>query len=317
MCRSSFLMLGAALLVRSVLLFWNLENAFDPYDDPLTRDEEFTPGGAKHWTWKRMDRKLIGVAKTILVAADTYGEPPVLIGLCEVENALVVKRLAEKTPLSAYDYGWVHRDSPDARGIDVALLFRRDAFRVLRVEALPVATAPPTRDILYVKGVLRQDTVHLFVNHWPSKLGGAEGRSRREAAAEALRACVDSIDAAPRPPGAPAPTLILCGDFNATPAEIDLPVPGLVNVAAPLATAGEGSIKYRGTWELIDQFFVRIGPDSTSIGTPGPSPRMEVFRPPFLLEPDGSYTGEKPRRTWSGPHYKGGLSDHLPVVLLL
>ncbi len=308
MCRMNFLMLGAALLVRSVLLFWNLENAFDPYDDPLTRDEEFTPGGARHWTWKRMDRKLVGVAKTILVAADTYGEVPVLIGLCEVENATVVRRLAEKTPLAAYDYGWIHRDSPDGRGIDVALLFRRDAFQVLRVEAVPVATDPPTRDILYVKGVLWRDTVHVFVNHWPSKLGGAAGRSRRDAAAEALRACVDSIDAAARPAG--REPLILCGDFNATPAEIDLPIPGLVNLAAPLAAAGEGSIKYRGTWELIDQFFVRGD-------AAGPGPRMEIFRPPFLLEPDKGYTGDKPLRTWSGPHYKGGLSDHLPVVLIL
>ena len=300
MCRMNFLVLGATFLVSSVFMFWNLENCFDPFDDPLTRDGEFTPGGARHWTWKKLDRKLTGVAKVVLASADTYGEVPALVGLCEVENALVVRRLAEKTPLAAYDYGWIHRDSPDPRGIDVALLFRRNLFRPLVVRAVPVKTDPPTRDILYVKGLLAGDTVHVLVNHWPSKLGGGKGGGRWTAAAAALRACVDSI--------APTATVIICGDFNATPPEINLALPGVENLAAPLAAAGEGSLKYRGTWELIDQFWMR---------TPAASARMSVFRPPFLLEPDTGYTGEKPRRTFSGPRYKGGLSDHLPVVLVM
>ena len=335
MCRMNFLMLGAAFLVGSVFMFWNLENCFDPYDDPLTRDEEFTPGGARHWTWKRVDRKLTGVAKVILAARDSYGDYPALVGFCEVENATVVRRLASHKLLASLEYDWIHRDSPDGRGIDVALLFRRDKFRPLVVHAVPVPTDPPTRDILYVKGLLEGDTVHVLVNHWPSKLGGRAGGARREAAAAALRACVDSIDAPARQP------ILICGDFNATPAEIDLDIPGLENLAAPLAAAGEGSLKYRGTWELIDQFWVRLGAGSTrpawqvsqkegdlprkprenvaggtQNGTPA-TPRMEVFRLPFLLEPDTGYIGERPRRTWSGPHYKGGLSDHLPVVLLL
>ena len=335
MCRMNYLMLGAAFLVSSVFLFWNLENCFDPYDDPLTRDDEFMAAGARHWTWKRLDRKLTGVAKVLLSTADVYGDYPALVGLCEVENATVLRRLTAHKLLAGLNYGWIHRDSPDRRGIDVALLYRKDFFRPLEVRAVGVPTDPPTRDILYVKGVMEGDTVHILVNHWPSKLGGAGGGARRAAAAEALRACVDSIDAPARQ------TILICGDFNATPAEIDLDIPGVENLAAPLAAAGEGSLKYRGTWELIDQFWVRSGASSarsawqvsqkegdqpqkprenvaggTQTGTPA-TPRMEVYRPAFLLEPDTGYTGERPRRTWSGPHYKGGLSDHLPVVLLL
>ena len=315
MCRMNFLVLGATFLVSSVFMFWNLENCFDPYDDPLTRDEEFTPGGARHWTWKKLERKLTGVAKVILAARDTYGDYPALVGLCEVENATVVRRLASHKLLEPLAYDWIHRDSPDGRGIDVALLFRRDKFRPLVVRAVPVPTDPPTRDILYVKGILEGDTVHVLVNHWPSKLGGRAGGGRREAAAAALRACVDSIDAPARQ------AILICGDFNATPSEININIPGVENLAAPLTAAGEGSLKYRGTWELIDQFWVRpawlVSPkEGPLLGTLA-APRMEVFRLPFLLEPDTGYTGERPRRTWSGPHYKGGLSDHLPVVLLL
>ena len=304
MCRMKFLVLGATFLVSSVFMFWNLENSFDPYDDPLTRDEEFTPGGARHWTWKKLDRKLTGVAKVILAARDAYGDYPALVGFCEVENATVVRRLATHKLLEIPGYDWIHRDSPDGRGIDVALLFRRDKFRPLVVRAVPAPTDPPTRDILYVKGLLEGDTVHVLVNHWPSKLGGKAGGARREAAAAALRACVDSIDAA-SPPVSSAPIIVM-GDFNATPQEL-VPPPGFENLAAPLAAAGEGSLKYRGTWELIDQFWVR---------RPRTPVRMSVFRLPFLLEPDTGYTGDKPRRTFSGPHYKGGLSDHLPVVLV-
>ena len=128
--------------------------------------------------------------------------------------------------------------------------------------------------------------------------------ARIRKAAAALRACVDSIDAA-SPPASAAP-IIAMGDFNATPAEINPALPGFENLASPLAAAGEGSLKSRGTWELIDQFWVRGAPV-----------RMSVFRPPFLLEPDTGYSGERPRRTFSGPRYKGGLSDHLPVVLVM
>ena len=312
MCRMKFLVLGAAFLVSSVFMFWNLENCFDPADDPAVRDEEFTPAGERHWTWNKLNRKLNGVAKVIVAARDTYGDYPALVGLCEVENAAVLRKLVSIKMMAKLGYGWVHRDSPDARGIDVALLFRKSRFRPLVVRAVPVPTDPPTRDILYVKGLLDGEPVHILVNHWPSKLGGSAGTARRLAAAATFRACIDSLDAA----GGSRETVIIMGDFNATPAEIDQALavfqkslPGFENLASPLAAAGEGSIKYRGTWELIDQFWIR---ESNPAEAP---PRMSVFRPPFLLEPDAGYTGEKPRRTWSGPRYKGGLSDHLPVVL--
>lgn len=284
------------------VMFWNLECWFDPFDDPATEDDDYTPRGTRHWTWKQFTRKRDGIAKTIAAASDVCGGLPDIIGVAEVENRMTVKQIVAETLLEKGDYGILHRDSPDARGIDVALLYRRRNFKLLHVRFLPVASDKPTRDILYAEGVFRQsDTVHIFVNHWPSKLGGPEASSRRrEAAAIALNRCVDSILNA-----SPQATVIAMGDFNDTPENISpLMTPLLENLADSLATAGLGTIKYQGRWELIDQFWCTEK-----------EKRMQIFAPAFLLEQDKAYTGFKPRRTFTGPRNHGGLSDHLPILL--
>ena len=135
-----------------VIMFWNVENYFDPFDDPLKNDDEFTLGAVRHWTWSRFEAKRDGLAQTILAAGDEWGELPALVGLAEVENQLVVSQLVRKTMLEELGYGYVHRESPDERGIDVALLYRKDRFRVLAVDSLRVPGVV-TRDILYVKGL--------------------------------------------------------------------------------------------------------------------------------------------------------------------
>lgn len=294
-------MAGAALLLCSVM-FWNLECYFDPFDNPLTEDNEYTPEGRRHWTWRQFAAKRDGIAKTIAAAADSLGEMPVIVGLAEVENYMVVRQLCEETMLSRSGYGIVHRDSPDRRGIDVALLYRKKQFKVLCVKALPVRSGHPTRDILYVKGVLNDGSaLHLLVNHWPSKLGGESVSGlRRKAASEVLCSCIDSIRRA-----SPGEEIIAMGDFNDTPPQITPMVGGrLHNACLPLFEAGKGTIKYKGEWELIDQFFCS-----------NPERRMMIFAPAFLLEKDSGYTGMKPRRTFTGPRNHGGLSDHLPILL--
>ena len=310
MWRRFIILLGTG--VSSVLFFWNLENFFDPFDDPVTLDDEFTARGEKHWNWKRFTHKANGIAKTILAASDYGGAPPDICAFAEVENRFVLRRLKDSTPLEKLDYEIIHRDSPDPRGIDVALLYRKSRFKPLRVEAMRVSEEFDTRDILYVKGVLGADTVHIFVNHWPSKRGGAavSGPKRAAAAARLSAACdsirtacdsirnaCDSIRAA-----SPRQQIIALGDFNDTPENVSLP---LHNLAAPLAARGEGTLKYRGNWEMIDQCFV----SDTSGCT------MHIFKPLFLVEPDPAFTGDKPRRTYVGPRHNGGLSDHLPIVL--
>lgn len=296
MCRRLLILLGTGI---SVLFFWNLENYFDPFDDPATLDDEFTARGEKHWSWKRFEHKRNGIAKTIL-AASQHGEPPLLCAFAEVENRMVLKQLVQNTPLEKLDYGIIHRDSPDERGIDVALIYRKEGFKPLKVESVRVSEDFNTRDILYVKGVMKGDTVHVAVNHWPSKRGGAAiSQTRRGVAQERLSALCDSISAA-----SPGQRIIAIGDFNDTPENITLP---LHNLAAPLARRGEGTLKYRGNWEMIDQCLV-----SDTAGC-----RLQVFKPAFLVEQDRTFTGDKPRRTYIGPRHNGGLSDHLPIVLTI
>ena len=316
------------------VFFWNTENWFDTADDPLTADEEFTPRGEKHWTRRRLQRKTSAVAKTIAAAADRYGDFPTVVAFAEVENRRVLYGLLHDTPLEKLDYEIIHRDGPDRRGIDVAMLYRREQFQPLRVESLTVPTDPPTRDILYVKGVMKSkagtktalfvpdsqknpkraqnrgfscpDTLHLIVVHWPSKMGGAQAsQARREAAAATVKHITDSLRGcfARNGPLSERSAIVVTGDFNDTPDHVDL---DLDNLALPLAAEGRGTLRFRGNWELIDQFH-----------TVSRQPlAMDIFAPDFLLEQDKAYCGRKPKRTWLGPRYNGGVSDHLPIVLL-
>ena len=289
---------GAALTF--CILFWNCENYFDPFDNPEKNDNEFLPGAERHWTWQRFERKRDGIAQTILAAGDVAGELPALVGLAEVENRMVVSQLVGKTMLGELGYGFVHRESPDERGIDVALLYRRDRFRILAVDSLRIPNVV-TRDILYVN--LREmpdsGSLHVFVVHFPSKRGGARGSDdRRKAAQRVLDAAVDSllqIDVQTR--------IVVMGDFNDT----NCAVARLTEPPFEGEPAAPGTLKYHGRWERIDHFFT----------SPSINATMQIFAPGFLLEPDPAWLGSKPRRTYVGPRYNGGLSDHLPILLFI
>lgn len=317
------------------VVFWNVENYFNPFSDSLQKDPAFTPQGANHWTWRRFIAKRDAIAKTIIAMGAE--ELPVIIGLCEVEGRFALEQLVRQTPLASAEYRILHRDGRDVRGIDVAMLYRPDRFRPLLTRFLTVCLPQPTqhtREILYTKGVLDQlDTLHLFVNHWPSKWGGAKASAaRRMAAVLRLRTSVDSIFALH-----PAANIIIMGDFNDTykskvlqifatgqtprmllalsePRTSSSPQP-LHNLSIPLARRKLGTIRYRGRWELIDQFLVSENmlnpqePISTSVE------HFRIFSAPFLLIPDDKYLGMKPFRTYLGPRYQGGVSDHLPVML--
>ena len=310
-----------------VAMFWNVENFFDPFDDPLKNDDEFTAVAARHWTWARFEHKRDGLAQTIVAAADVWGTLPALVGLAEVENTLVVSQLVRKTLLEELDYGYIHRESPDERGIDVALLYRKDLLRVVAVDSLRVPGFA-TRDILYVtlrdkrsgavdvplpehlsaratehqsaaeRGRLPDEGfLHVFVVHLPSKRGGARASdSRREAALGVLQTAVDSLRA--RDAGC---RILVMGDFN----DEDCAVGGLAEPTPEAGPDTPGTLKYHGRWERIDHFFL-----SSSL-----KGRAKIFAPPFLLEKDAAYLGVKPRRTFVGPRHNGGLSDHLPIML--
>lgn len=288
------------------VLFWNVENFFDWRNDSTSvSDAEFSSQGARRWTRKRFQTKCDAIAKAILWA----GAPDV-IGLAEVENARVLKRLLQETALRKLDYRIVHFDSPDTRGIDVALLYRDS--RVELLEAKPChlyaedSTVLATRDILLTQ--LRTSAgseIAFLVNHHPSKYGGtAASEPRRRRAIMRLRQLADSL----RADG--TLRILAMGDMNDTPENpaFLLLSPVLENRAAELHRQGKGTIKYEGRWELIDMFFA--SPEART----GP---MRILQIPFLMTRDSAHTGTKPLRTYSGPRYIGGVSDHCPIAITL
>lgn len=306
-----------------LVMFWNVENYFDTYDNPSTTDEEFTPTGDNRWGRARFEKKRDDIAKTILLAADQYGDLPALIGLAEVENAFVLQELLEETPLARTQYNYIHNDSPDSRGIDVALLYREELFTPL--ETKYIGFSFPTRDVLYTKGVVNGlDTLHIMVNHWPSKRGNEESSGRKRVYVSLkVSHVVDSILLRN-----PAANIVLMGDFNDTPASSPLKNLGQLTNLAKWADGAEGSYKYRESWSMIDQFLVseNLIKEESSIKEKNEAFRpqwiythrnMEIFAPEALFAEDATYMGVKPKRTYSGPRYLGGISDHLPVVFKL
>ena len=290
------------------VMFWNVENFFDWRNDSTTAsDVEFSAAGERHWTWKRFQAKAQAFAKALFWAEAETGQLPDIIGLEEVENAFVLRQVLQKTALRKLDYKYVHYDSPDRRGIDVALLYRPSRLELLDSKPchlFAADTVMATRDILLC--VFQKDSakVAILVNHHPSKYGGAaESEPRRRIAVERLRFLADSLAALG------IDRIIAGGDFNDTP---DNPVfgllePTLVPMHMDPFRRGLGTIKYDGKWNLIDHIYVSP--------TLAARARMQILRIPFLLTRDTVHSGEKPLRTYTGPRHTGGVSDHLPVLL--
>ena len=289
-----------------LVVFWNVENFFD-YNDGGggEADREFSSVGSRHWTAKRFYAKCDAIAKSIMWIGDRYGRIPDLIGLAEVENRNVLVKLLKSGVLRKYDYKIIHYDSRDRRGIDVAILYRTSVMTPQSVSLKVPEYAGiklSTRDILHSKMLLGNGrSIDFIVNHHPSKFGGVNVSSdRRDAAMDALKALCDSLKHA---------DIVAMGDFNDTPdgASFDKIAGTLVNKGLQLHRNGEGTIRYEGKWGLIDMFL--ISPDLDAVT------EMEICRMPFQTVRDSAHPGDKPFRTYSGPRYIGGISDHYPIVL--
>ncbi|MBQ3382667.1 MAG: hypothetical protein IJG54_04990 [Bacteroidales bacterium] len=288
----------AALLI----MFWNLENFFYP-------SKENAGNNSRTMTWNRFRAKRDLISKTVIAIKDKEGAYPSLIGLCEVENIKTLKNLVYDTPLSRLGYRILHKDSPDQRGIDVALLYREEEITVIDTSFLRIRSFR-TRDILYAKLYSQaiEDTVHVFVNHWPSKLGGEKkSANRRQEAASVLGLAVNSIQAA-----VPDAIIVAMGDFNDSPSSEALRTITLDNLSLrlkdSLKKAGSpisGTHKFKGGWEMLDQFLA----SKTASGS------VQILAFPHLLQTDKKYLGEKTRRTFTGPRFTAGASDHLPVLM--
>lgn len=294
--------------------WWNVENLFDTRDDPGTNDDDFTPEGSYHWTRRKLQAKLQGIAKTLVMM-----DLPDVVGLAEVENKYVLRELCNGTPLRQAGYRYVHHDSPDRRGIDVALIYRQDRFRVLRDSVVNVSDSTEdfyTRDLLVVEGVTdRGDTLCFVLNHWPSKKGGEEAEGRRVAIAGRLRSIMNELRAK-YPQGA----VVAMGDMNSTAEERPMSegmafgddsinADGIRNLTMRLP-AGWGSHKYQGQWDYIDHVLLHAG-EGWMVGD------LKLMRYDHLLKEEAKLPGVRPRRTNQGTRYEGGLSDHLPLRLRL
>lgn len=303
----SFLLILTSLCLTAEaqrIVWWNVENLFDCRHDSLKDDREFLPEGSYHWTRTRYWRKLDALSRTIAAIAGE-GDWPMAVGLCEVENDSVLFDLTRRSPLRMARYAYIHEEGPDVRGVDVAMLYDSLQFNLIGHKALRVPSAErgfrPTRDILHVWGLCPTlpDTLHIIIVHLPSRAGsGRKSELHRRLAVGTLCSLLDELKGR---------NLLLMGDFNAEPDDkifrsIGSRLTSLMPQSRKELQQARGTYYFRGLWGFLDHIFV-----SPSL-LPFVERRAEVGRFPFLLTEKGT-----PWRTYQGPVYKGGFSDHLPI----
>ena len=284
------------------VLSYNIENAFDTIHDEGKNDWEYCTDGERKWNMGRLFKKLKSVGK-VIAAADEK-RPVDLIGLCEVENDTVMHYLTERTPLKQLGYRYVMTHSKDDRGIDVALLYSPFTFHPIEKQPIrPQFGKQTTRDILHVAGTLTGgDTLDVYVLHLPSKRGGGEAQKLSMNICHQLQAHVDSVRTQRQ-----HPNLLIMGDFNA---ETNSPQLKLLTRSHRLidrtARLQPGTYKYQGEWSTLDHILTH----TTTLS----HQQTRILTLPFLTEPDPNHGDVKPYRTYLGPSYHGGISDHLPIV---
>ncbi|QED38346.1 endonuclease/exonuclease/phosphatase family protein [Antarcticibacterium arcticum] len=319
-------------LLRTVA-FYNVENLFDTENDPFIFDDDRTPTGNDKWTILKYEHKLKNLSRVISeIGGEISQLPPAILGVCEVENLKVLEDLVIQPALISYNYGIIHYDSPDRRGIDVGLLYQKDLFipqhsqsrRLLIYEADDPSKRVYTRDQLVVSGLFEGEPMHFIVNHWPSRSGG-EARSsyKRESAARLNRKIIDSLHQVD-----PYARIIIMGDFNDDPTNRSIRkvlgtkadkgktgIGELFNPMESMLRKGMGTLAYRDGWNLFDQIILShalLGNDYSTYQFY----RAGIFNPEYLLTPSGQYKGY-PFRSYDYGGYTGGYSDHFPVYVYL
>jgi hypothetical protein len=307
--------------------FYNLENLYDTINDPSKNDEEFLPDGANHYTGSVYRDKLGKLSEVISqIGTDLTPDGLAIMGCAEIENDSVLKDLAATSKLTGRGYRVVHYNSPDVRGVDVALLYNAKYFTPKHSESLFVPLFEPdgaprfTRDILFVEGTLLGEPVFIFVNHWPSRRGGEEASAPgRAMAAKIARQKIDSITAVN-----PAAKIILMGDLNDDPVSPSVAAvigatgekqnagPGrMYNPWTDYYKQGIGTLAYNDAWNLFDQIIISSGwLDKNQPGFFFKEAR--IFSKPWMINQAGRYKGY-PRRTYNFNQYIGGYSDHFPT----
>ena len=318
--------------IARTIAFYNLENFFDTINDPKTRDDDFTPDGRDAWTSERYWHKVKNMSQVISMIGKKYTHmPPAAIGVAEVENRSVLEDLVNAPALRPYHYGIVHFDSPDHRGIDVALLYMKGVFKPVNYKKFPLLIYNSegrriyTRDVLLVTGMMDGERIHIIVNHWPSRRGG-EARSRplRMKAAELDMKIVDSLYKAD-----PNAKIVMMGDLNDDPDSPSIKEVlhakgkksavgkhGLYAAMEHFYRAGIGTLAYRDSWNLFDQIFLSYPLVKDKTYKTFELWKTGIFNKTFLTQRKGAFKGY-PLRTFAGGQYLGGYSDHFPVYVIL
>ncbi len=317
----------------NTVAFYNLENLFDTIDDPITFDDDRTPNGKDHWTEEIYQDKLKKMSKVIAdIGFDVTKNAPALLGVAEIENRKVLEDLVNQPKLLPKDYGIIQFDSPDRRGIDVALLYQKTLFQPINISKHELLIYNDkdrnkrvfTRDQLLVSGLLDGDKIHVIVNHWPSRSGGeARSRHKREKAAALNKKIIDSLHSID-----PYAKIITMGDLNDDPTNSSVKkvlgakdskdkvkLKGLYNPMEKMAKKGIGSLAYRDSWNLFDQIIVSKALLDNNYSS-YKYYKAGVFNKNYLSNPKGRYKGY-PYRSFANGAYTGGYSDHFPVYVYL
>ncbi|WP_298756043.1 endonuclease/exonuclease/phosphatase family protein [uncultured Psychroserpens sp.] len=302
--------------------FYNLENLFDIYNDASKHDDDFLPNSDKRWTQKRYDRKLFKLAQVISkIGVENAQKPPSIVGLAEVENKNVLRDLIESKDLESYNYGIVHYNSQDERGIDVAMIYDKTVFTVQHSKTYSIYLEDEigeqdyTRDILLVSGILHSEKVHCIINHWPSRREGEqESMPKRLKAAQKVVEIIDTIKA--KDPNA---KLLVMGDFNDNPSNESIKFLSangdLYNPMETMLSYSRGSLNHNFKWNLFDQILFSTNFFETQKNKLK-FDEADIFDEKFLTQYKGKFKGQ-PFRTFVGKKYKGGYSDHFPVFVQL
>lgn len=295
--------------------FYNVENLFDTEDDPHRNDNEFLPHNSKQWDSLKYHHKLLNISRVLLALNDWEGAD--VVGLCEVENRKVLEDLLSRTALKDKGYAILHRNSPDPRGIDVALLYKPEKVALAGYKYIPLLKdghVMRSREILLASFVSKKDTLHFYVNHWSSRRGGQQQSApKRALAASVLGNSIDSLKTINKDA-----KIIATGDFNDDPTDHSLQILeeyGMTNVTKLPEQEIGGSLKYRGQWNAFDQMLISQSLKSNCRKYCYVDDSFQVFSPDWLFVDDERYSGKEPFRTFKGKKYLGGYSDHLPVTI--
>ena len=316
-----FIYLATEAQTKSAIVFYNTENFFDTINNPNKSDEEYLPYSDLKWNSEKYFNKISKIGQVIDSIGSQSGNLPIIIGFCEIESGTAIEDLIKKSSLNKGNYAYKITDSPDTRGINLALLFRTSYFDCIKKDEINVSDPEQeqyfTRNILYVKLKSKKgEFLHVFVNHWPSRRGGEkESESKRIYAAKKLRSKTDSILREDK-----SAQLIIMGDFNDHPNDKSIKEilisnnSGLINLFEKEHLEGRGSHYYDGQWGVLDQIIFSEG-FLEKKGWYCTKTKAEAYRANFLLFKNNK-TGEiKPNRTFGGTKYYNGYSDHLPVFI--